>query len=65
VPVPISAEAAVPKPKPFVFVANTLVPSQITKPTEPKGISYPCPPAVFILTISLAVVLADTLLLIT
>ena len=41
VPVPTSAEAAVPKPKPFVFVANTLVPSQITKPTEPKGISYP------------------------
>ena len=36
VPVPTSAEAAVPKPKPFVFVANTLVPSQITKPTEPK-----------------------------
>ena len=41
VPVPISAEAAVPKPCPLVFVANTLVPSQITKPIEPKGISYP------------------------
>ena len=54
-----------PKPKPFALVANTLVPSHITKPIAPKGILYPEPLAVLILTTSLADVLADTLLLIT
>ena len=63
---PISAEAAVPKFKPVAFVGNTLVPLVITNPIEPKGTVYPVPtPAFCILTTSVAVVLADTLLLIT
>ena len=43
----------------------TLTRPNITKPIEPKGIVYPVPLAVLTLTISDAVVFADTLLLIT
>ena len=62
---PMSALAAVPRLNPFVLSEYTDVPSHITNPTAPSSISYPSPPAVFIFTISDAVVLADTLLLIT